>query len=237
LDNTHYYEWNYTETWEFHSPFLPNLAYDTLPPYSRAMPPNIIVIPALINFSIYTCWQTVSSTDLIIGSSIGLYRDLIYDLPLEFIPPASQKLGVEYSILVNQYALTAGAYQFLQEMKTNTEETGSIFDPQPSELNGNIHSLTNPAETVIGYVSISSAQSQRIFISNAEIPGWDYRSPCELDTVELPTSALNADASGLIPVMALRGGSAQGVTSFTATLKYCVDCTLTGTNQKPSFWP
>src|SRR6202035_1342987 len=119
------------------------------------------------------------------------------DMPVEFIEAGSEKLSVEYSILVDQYALTQGAYQFLQEMKMNAEETGSIFDPQPSELNGNIHCLTNPAEEVIGYLSISSVQSSRIFISNSDLPSWDYRSPCTLDTVAPPNTVLLADANGL----------------------------------------
>jgi hypothetical protein len=231
LANTRYYEWNYSETWEFQSLYLSQYRYDTTfdPPYPGV--PVVVIARANLNPSIYTCWQTLSSTDLLLGSSVKLAKDLIRDMPIQYLPPASQKLSVEYSILVNQFALTEGAYQFLQEMKLNTEETGSIFDPQPSQLNGNIHCITNPSEQVIGYVSIASAEATRIFISNAEVPGWDYVPACPLDTIGPHLNIRDADNDGLIPIAPLPNFQ------FLAVSKYCVDCTLTGSNQKPSFWP
>jgi hypothetical protein len=231
MNNTRYYLWNFTETWEFQSPYLSSFRYDTTfdPPYPGI--PTIIVVHSNNNNSIYTCWQTLSSTDLLLGSSVKLAKDLIQDMPIQYIAPASQKLSVEYSILVNQFALTEGAYQFLQEMKTNTEETGSIFDPQPSQLNGNIRCITNPSEKVIGYVSIASAATNRIFISNADVLGWDYAASCALDTIGPRLSVRAADNDGFIPVAGLPSGE------YLVVSKYCVDCTLSGTNQKPVFWP
>jgi hypothetical protein len=233
LNNTHYYFWNYTETWEFHSPYLPSIKYDTTMINPVPQPPTVIIVDAPADLSNYTCWQTLFSSDLLLGSSINLSKDVIYDLPVEFIPPGSQKLSVEYSILVNQDALTQGAYQFLQGMKMNTEETGSLFDPQPSQLNGNIHCLTNTSEPVIGYLSIASTQALRIFISNTAVPGWNYESPCSLDSIIYPLTPSYADQVGLFPVAAIN----LNAMSFTAAPRYCVDCTLSGTNQKPSFWP
>ena len=76
-----------------------------------------------------------------------------------------------YSINVKQYALSHEAYLFFEKIKKNTEQLGSIFDPQPSELQGNIHCITNPAETVVGYVDISEEKVQRNFYQEYESSG------------------------------------------------------------------
>ena len=78
-------------------------------------------------------------------------------------------------------------------MKKNTEQTGSLFDPQPSQLSGNIHCLTDPNELVIGYVEITQEQTQRIFISSSEVSDWHYDPGCALYEVDnnLDSIALN----------------------------------------------
>jgi hypothetical protein len=51
---------------------------------------------------------------------------------------------VLYYIKLSQYALSHDAYLFYQKLKKNTEQLGSIFDAQPSELSSNIHCVTDP---------------------------------------------------------------------------------------------
>ncbi|MDO3626770.1 DUF4249 family protein [Mucilaginibacter sp. BT774] len=77
-----------------------------------------------------------------------------YQNPILSIASSAEKLSVEYSILVKQYALSADAYKFYANLKKNTEQLGSIFDAQPSAIRGNIHFVTTPAEPVIGYLCI-----------------------------------------------------------------------------------
>ena len=43
-------------------------------------------------------------------------------------------------------------------MQKNAESLGSIFDEQPTQITGNIHSVTNPSEQVIGYVSAGTVE-------------------------------------------------------------------------------
>ena len=46
------------------------------------------------------------------------------------------------------------------------------------QLSGNIHCLTDPNEAVIGYVEITQEQTQRIFIFNSQVSGWNYNPGC-----------------------------------------------------------
>src|SRR6202012_1062500 len=126
----------------------------------------------LTNDNINVCWRSDTSSTIVLGSSAKLAHNVIANNPIISITSTSEKIGFEYSILVRQYALTADAYNFYTNLKKNTEQLGSIFDAQPSEISGNIHSVSNPMEPVIGYISVGSTASRRIFIYNKSLPGW-----------------------------------------------------------------
>jgi hypothetical protein len=220
-NSTHYYRWDYTETWEFHSSYFATVQYV----------PGI----GLENYSpntISTCWHIDRVTSILLGSSTQLSQDLIHEAPLVLIPPGAQQLSVRYSILVRQYALTKAAFSWWQILQKNTEQIGSIFGVQPSAATGNIHCLTDTAEQVLGFVTGGTIQSQRIFITNDQVFPWNYLPDCQdrkapnnIDTIKFLYS------EGFLP---------WSVDIFPPAVhlayKTCVDCTLTGTNIPPSFW-
>ena len=187
----------------------------------------------------FTCWQQAGSTSILIASTAKLSEDIVNNFHVAFVPKGSQKISVLYSILVRQHALTVDAYEFLQKMKKNTEQTGSVFDAQPSELKGNIHCISNPTEVVLGFVSVCTEESKRIYIKNNQVPNWLYDSECRLDTV--PVKGLDisqAFATGLVPVETIfKDPHTKLITKFFATRPGCVECTLHGSIPKPVFWP
>jgi hypothetical protein len=230
-NNTRYYRWQYIETWEYHSAHPSEFIYH---------PQDTTVIERDTNQMVSTCWQTDQSTNLLLGSSANLANDIIYEQPIILIPSGSQKLSVEYSIFVKQYALNADAYNFWQLLQQNTEQLGTLFDAQPSQLTGNIHHVANPNEPVLGYISISTIQQQRIFIIRPQ--GWNYPIPvgCNLITVgnTIDSLALEYGVNGYAPVTEIFSPATGTVTAYSSSIITCVDCTLQGgTTAKPSFWP
>jgi hypothetical protein len=221
---THYYQWQYDETWEYHSAEVSNYEYDADLDSVVARPPAD---------QAYKCWHSGSSTVLLINSSVKLAQDVIYQQPMELIPPNSEQISVLYSMLVHQYALTEDGYNYLALMKKNTESLGSIFDVQPSVLIGNIHCVNNPGEQVLGFVSAGSMQQQRIYIQRSEIPsGFGFSCPLP-DTLAPKTQLKQFFYFGsYVPVI-------QGVfDGWLSNQKFCVDCRAQGgVNIKPSFWP
>jgi hypothetical protein len=189
--------------------------------------------------SIFICWQSDSSTEILLGSTAALSEDRV-NLPLTTIPAGSQKLTVLYSIDIVQYGWSEAGYQFLQAMKKNTETTGSVFNPLPSQLIGNIHCLSDPSKMVVGYFNVSPEQERRFFISAADVPGWTNSMYCPL--YEKLIGNVSVDALLVLPIVAAKTkpipfSTALEIVSFYASLPPCVDCTLTGTNIKPPFWP
>ncbi len=168
-----YFRWDYQETWIFTSNFLSAFKSNG----------DTVLGRDLLNDNIYQCWLSDTSSTIVLGSSAKLSQNVITRNPIISIASTSEKIGLEYSILVRQYALTSDAYNFYTNLKKNTEQLGSIFDAQPSEISGNIHSVSNPSEPVIGYISVGSTTSQRIFIPARILPDWPSPPPFYSDCI------------------------------------------------------
>jgi hypothetical protein len=229
-NNTRYYRWEYQETWEFRSPFLSSLKYIFNP---AGEPIGVTDRDYDEMMRMYTCWASQRSSTILVGSSIKLSRDSIH-LPVTTIENGSWKISVKYSILITQHALSVAAYEFLQRMKKNTEQVGSLFDAQPSELVGNIQCEGNPSEVVIGFVEVSEAKEKRIFIDNSEVLPWNYRTGCVQEKIKNDPDSIPI---GFIPTGAAESGPFGAVVYFFASTPICVDCQTRGTSNKPSFWP
>jgi Domain of unknown function (DUF4249) len=238
-NNTHYYQWYYDEAWEFHSSFFSFLKYYIKPSPAKGDIYSVGYTDSSTysyNHNIVTCWQFNNPAALFLGSTAKLTKDIVY-LPVAFIPYGSIKLGVLYSMHMKQYSWTADGYAFLERMKKNTESTGSVFDAQPSELSGNIHCVTDATEPVIGYFSICPVWEKRIFIKNADIPGWFYNPGCVEVVIENKSDSIIKKGLGLLPTVIQDQDFFGGITTYRAAPPECVDCTLSGTNKKPAYWP
>ncbi|QEM13765.1 DUF4249 domain-containing protein [Mucilaginibacter rubeus] len=235
-NNTRYYRWSFDETWRFHSKYLSTYIVD------NSIHKIVFRTPAQLN---YYCFAGDRSTSIVLSSSIKLSQDVIFQAPVTTIDATSEKIEKRYTILLKQYALTKEAYQFWENLKKNTEQLGSIFDAQPSQLTGNIHNLKDPKEPVIGYVSVTNIQVKRVFIDNLDLP-WDWTAKYPYDCGPIDSNYFvdphtmsntvnsNIIFGGAIPVdPILIGGNLVGYTSSTVP---CVDCTIRGVVKAPSFW-
>lgn len=221
-NNSLYYKWDYDETWEIRSYF---------PASYRWTGGTTIVYAGLHN---YICWKYDRSKTILLGSTAQLQSDVVSEAPLTFIPPGAERLGVRYSILVRQQALTKPAYEYLSQMKKNTESLGTIFDPQPSELRGNIRCVSNPEEDVIGYLTASSISEKRLFITAAEAK-WRYVQSCESFKIKNLPDSIALWVPGYLPHSAEEMFGV--VTDYYMSAAGCVDCTARGGNlNKPSYW-
>jgi len=223
-NNTRYYKYKYQETWQYRSAF--NSYY-----VSNGLSLNLRTPAQYVQY----CFGNDFSSNVIVNSTITLSQDLVYQFPIAVIDSGSEKLETKYSILVTQQALTSGAYTYWQDLKSDTEDLGTIFDALPSQLFGNIHNINNAAEPVIGYISAGTLQKKRIFITNAQVPQtWtaEYFAACA-SQIYLD---YGGDPSFLIPLpnpdVYIQPGN-----PFVYTTDLCGDCTAQGGSvTQPSFW-
>ncbi|MBS1526317.1 MAG: DUF4249 domain-containing protein [Bacteroidetes bacterium] len=240
-NSTKYYRWDFNDTYIYQSAFY---SFD----YLSTSPFDTVLIRPRGN-QVNTCWRGDQNTDIILNSSAKLSRDIITKNPITFIPSTSEKIGNRYSILVKQYGLTQDAFNYYQQLQKNTEQLGTIFDPQPSQIPGNVRCLTNPAETVIGYITAGNATQARIFIDIRNLPAWLPDNPyagCRLDTDLFARPEGTADYLNEVqeyiytgvhmPIAGYEPPGSTRVLGYTASDPSCVDCTLRGTNERPGFW-
>ena len=122
-------------------------------------------------------------------------------------------------------------------MKKKTESVGSVFDDQPSELNTNVHCISKPGQPVIGFFNICTVQQKRIFIKNTDLTNWNYRTGCKQVTIVNNPDSIKTAQIEALPIGVSQFTPTGKIAAMSASTPTCVDCTLTGTNIKPDFWP
>lgn len=212
-NQTKFYRWKFEETWQYQSALIS----------SMEVKDGDIVFRT---DDIHNCWQTNTSTSILIGTTVKLSQDVIQDFPINFVSASTNKLLIKYSILVKQFALTQDAFEYWTDLAKTTESTGGLFDPQPSLVTGNIHSTTDSEDLVFGFFSATSLVQQRIFMA----PYLGYYPTCQpIDTL----SKIDAIASGDLIMTEYGYPNVQYITIPPS----CGDCRLQGgTNIKPDFW-
>jgi hypothetical protein len=234
-NNTRYYRWEYQETWQFHSKYESSWVLDTT---------TNTIVPRPVSLAIYNCFGNNTTSTILLNSTAKLSQDVIYQSPVTRFSINAERIETKYSILLKQYALTEQAFEFYQNIKNNTESLGSIFDAQPTQLIGNIHSVNNTNEPVIGFITVTNVQSKRVFLTNAIVPPYtpvNYPYDCEKDEADY-IGHLGLTVEDLliyrpitnIPISAVYSGPV--IVGFKYSSIPCVDCTLRGTKTVPVFW-
>jgi len=82
----------------------------------------------------------------------------------------NEKIQYDFSALILQYSLSPDAYKFWEELATQQELGGGIFDPPPFPLSTNIYRVGAPEEQVSGYFMVAHESALRWFINQTELP-------------------------------------------------------------------
>jgi Domain of unknown function (DUF4249) len=227
-NNTHYYRWDYLETFKHLS------ALETA--WGEA---NGLIYPLDVLYSTHSCWSTVHSANILLGSSIALSQDVISHALIANYQQNDPKMDIGNSILVRQYPLTPEAYNYWLTVQKNSQSLGGLFDLQPSQITGNLHCTTNPGSPILGFVSASSVQEQRVYISNHSLPGWKSNPLYSCVEYNVPLDQLNLLIYNY-PDTSYGPYHFSGdlIISLVVAPKSCMDCRYQGgVNIKPSFWP
>lgn len=216
-----FFRWELFETWEYHVPYPREWYYDGR--VHHIFPPD---------FSRKVCWSTEMIKNIYTLSTTGLSENKYERYPLHFVSNRTQRLAYGYSLLINQISLSEAAFTYWDQLRINSSNPGGLYEKQPLPVTGNLHNLNDPEQEVLGFFSVSSVRSKRIFIRNVPDLVLDFDTFCS-------------------PAALLKGLAEIGPEDYPAFLmgdeksfymvhlsNNCVDClTLGGTNIKPDFWP
>ena len=216
-----YYKWEVTETWEYHAAHAAEYYYDGT--FHKIDPPDS---------SHLVCWTTGPVKNIFTLSTKNLASNIYKQYPLHFIDGSSSRLGILYSMLVRQLALSENAYNYWEQLRINSNEQGGLYEKQPLAIKGNMVNVSNPDKNVLGYFYATSESSKRYFYNDIEGIVLGFYNNCT--------------ESGL-GIHGWKEFSAQDYPVyyyFPATWIVrilspdCVDCRLAGgTTVKPDFWP
>jgi hypothetical protein len=231
-NKTVFYRWQFEETWQYTTYLNTNFDYV-----------NDTIVLRTPDQQIHNCWTTILSPSILLASTSRLSQDIISHFLFNTVSKSTEKIHVLYSVEIRQYALTQDQYDYWTELKKGSEQLGTLFDAQPTQLNSNIHCLTNPGEPVMGYLSASSVQKKRIFVGIHQMSSYSY-VPYYIACYEL-----NAVTTAFSPFDTRRAYEYLEMPNHLFTFWYfdgvyhvaqnfCIDCRdHGGSTVRPDFWP
>jgi hypothetical protein len=217
------YEWE--ETYKIVTPYISAFVYSS---------EQNKIINREVPISI--CYSTNTSSSLILGTTAGSSENRIVELPVQFVSGNSDLLRNRYSILVRQYAISSSTYSYYQRLK-DSERQGTLFDEQQGTITGNISSITDPEEIVLGNFEVAGVSSLRTFFSFSELDEKlafpEFRFRCITD--DLIGTSLNG-ALDYLESNKYNIISYGAMPEVTLAKSLCSDCSYYATNVEPDFW-
>lgn len=203
------------------------------------------------------CWMRNESAVINIYTTKKLQTNKVIDHQFLHIPINDIRISYIYSILVKQACLSDQVYNYYDLMQLYFQNSGGLFTPMPTEIEGNLKCISNPSKKIYGVVFASKISTKRIFIYESDfkklspeytnchpIMGGDlYTGDLQNDagwrnawTKEVTNGAFiyitSSEDLSFLPHTELN----QFAILYPAT---CMDCRKTNgaTKQRPYFWP
>ena len=192
------------------------------------------------------CYATNSSQEIILANTNSQAGNSLKHYLVRFIDSDDSTLAYRYSILVKQYVLSKEVYSFYETLKDFSGPGGLFSQNQPGFINGNIVSVEDPDEKVIGVFSVAAVDKERLFFSFEDFFSSSEAPPlsieCHISRPPINPPPLNETLgemlnSGRVKYLGetiVPGGLEAG--PYRVVQAECVDCTLRGSNEVPEFW-
>jgi hypothetical protein len=247
-DNNKYYRWTFDETWKF------KVSNPKKFDYIHTSYPDSPLFAPVADIKEF-CWKHRKSGEILIrsideGQPVKIEKQPVYFIPTE----KSDRLLIQYSILVNQYSISKNEYDFWDNLKQVNETGGDIFARQPYPVISNIHSANNSKKRILGFFQVSAVSQKRKDIANRDVslmglhfytytcrtwqfkPG-DFDQPCMCPPKTWDDVywylCIVSDYSFIQPIYF---GLGDSLVELEFARPECANCELAGTSTKPDFW-
>jgi len=195
------------------------------------------------------CYQDDLSSQIIMRNASKFKGNAVDPFNIKFLPKSDHKIYYRYSIIVNQYVISKESYAYFNTLKDFSESTNVFSENQPGNIIGNMISLDDDTENVIGFFEVVKKLSKRVFFNYTDFyVKSSLLSPTEFYFVDCDISTPTLRSRGIYQPLSLNemllkelvvllnenkdnpGGPYQVVT------KACGDCRVLGDVKKPDFW-
>jgi len=237
-----YYRFDHTSTYKI---VVPNWFTDSLVVNSTIRPSMVVKGNEIGR----VCYKDDRSSKIILRNASKFQGNAVDPFNIKFLPKADHKIYYRYSINVNQYVVSEESYAYFNTLKEFSESTNVFSENQPGIIIGNIISLDNENENVIGFFEVVKKLSKRVFFNYTDFyEKSTVQALSEFYFVECVISLPTLRSRGIHQPLSLNemllkelvvllnenhddpGGPYQVVT------KACGDCRVLGDVKKPDFW-
>jgi Domain of unknown function (DUF4249) len=264
LGSSKYYRFEYEETYKVIAPlYSPKelIASEVIFPLPAGTL-DLFDLQSVIDFLVdlqfrpkqeQICYNTVTSNTILITSTTDLFEDRLDKFRVRFINRDNYIISHRYSIKVRQYVQSREAYVFYKTLKSFSDSESLFSENQVGFIEGNVFSVNDQKERVIGFFEVSSVDEKRIFFNYKDLFPDEglppYYTSC--DNFFMPALLVEDFAHNLIssPLLdALNEGfqyydktndenpNPFEHAPFILVLEPCGDCTVLGSNERPDFW-
>ena len=107
------------------------------------------------------CWVPRFQTAINLLDDVNVNGNPIRERPVFFSPVYAPG---KHLIEVTQFTITREAYQFWKLYEEQSSRTGTIFDPLPAPIRGNVYNIKDLNDYALGYFGTSGASRKRLII-------------------------------------------------------------------------
>jgi hypothetical protein len=214
-----YFVWQLTETYKYQADFKLNYLY------SGGL--HLVFNPD----SLRTCYTTQLVEELFLFDASQQSVPQAVNFPLNFVSTETRALTYRYSLLARQFSITATAFDFYRLVREQNSSASALFTRQPFQIKGNITSVDDADETVLGLFMAASVTEKRVFVTPPfQYLEWHYPL-CDFYDYDA-YKFIWTYTSEAWPLMVTRGPDGLALPST-----WCIDCRQQGgTLEKPDFW-
>lgn len=185
------------------------------------------------------CYTTDLSSNIKTTNTRGFEKDELNNFLVRFINRQNYILSHRYSILVRQYVHSEQANSYYETLEALSVSESLLSETQPGFLVGNVFSIDNPSEKVIGYFEVASVSEKRIFFnyedyfSGERLP--EYVSSCQENKPLLGVLFGQLEINS-IKFFNENANPQLGEGPYITMKRVCGDCTVLGSPNFPEFW-
>ena len=188
------------------------------------------------------CYGNKKSTDILLTNTNNLSEDNV-DFLVRFLSTKNYIITTRYSILVRQYIESLNAYTYYQTLKQITDSGALLSPTQPGILLGNIKSVNNPNNKIIGYFDVASVSTERIDFNYTDFFLGEAPPPYVTDCLEYCYAGYPFNPVPCTHLGSIAEDIENGFINFFLQSERswwvnapCGDCTTFASNIKPPFW-
>ncbi|MHA6280052.1 DUF4249 domain-containing protein [Salinimicrobium sp. CAU 1759] len=227
-----YYLYDYVETYKIVSPYQINLDL-------KVIDGEFVEVEKTREEAI--CYTTEASKEVLLANTNAQEgNDLDANL-IKFMPKESFKTAHRYSILVRQFSISAETYSYYQTLRDFSESENLFSQNQLGLINGNVFSVSDPDEPVVGMFSVAGLSQERIFFNFEDFYDRDDFMPnahveCEVLFPPTMTRPQREWIGEQLEVGSLKYFGFEMGGGYRFAKSGCLDCTKYGSNVAPDFW-